>query len=272
MTASTDQVASPQPKARRARWRRASDGIFYTFFALPVALSAVYYTTQDHPASFREANWSGANLLPPAASDPEARVIVFSARNGQWRSIFAVHTWIVVKPQNGPYTRYDVTGFGMPIRVNGFVPDSHWFSYVPEIISDVRGPLAAEAIPKIVAAVHDYPYAHAGDYRIWPGPNSNTFTATVLRAVPELQIAMPPTAIGKDFRADGSIAGWTPSHTGFEIEIFGLLGMKLGWVEGFEFNLFTLTAGLDFRHPALKLPGIGAIDAQVIGIALAHLR
>jgi hypothetical protein len=35
---------------------------------------------------------------------------------------------------------------------------------------------------------------------MWPGPNSNTFTAAVLRAVPELAILLPPNAIGKDFR------------------------------------------------------------------------
>ena len=38
-----------------------------------------------------------------------------------------------------------------------------------------------------------------------------------------------------------------------------MLGLKVGWVEGIEFNLFTLVAGLDIRRPAVKLPGIGRI-------------
>ena len=42
-----------------------------------------------------------------------------------------------------------------------------------------------------------YPYADS--YRVWPGPNSNTFTAFVLREVPELRVDLPPTAIGKDY-------------------------------------------------------------------------
>ena len=68
------------------------------------------------------------------------------------------------------------------------------------MIADVRGPAAAAAIPTIEAAIAAYPHRGPGDYRVWPGPNSNTFVATVLRAVPELAIALPPDAVGKDFR------------------------------------------------------------------------
>jgi hypothetical protein len=185
--------------------------------------------------------------------------MVFSARTGRWRSIFAVHSWIVVKPRNGEYTRYEVTGFGEPLRVNRIAPDAYWFSHYPEIVGDIRGDLAEKAIPKIQDAVHQYAYAKHGDYRIWPGPNSNTFVATVLRAVPELAVALPPTAIGKDFRADYSPVGLTPSRTGVEATLFGLLGIKAGWVEGIEINVLTLVAGLDLRHPAIKLPGLGRI-------------
>ena len=65
----------------------------------------------------------------------------------------------------------------------------------------MRGDAAAQAlIPKIEAAIKEYSYANAGDYRIWPGPNSNTFVATVLRAIPELGAALPPNAVGRDFR------------------------------------------------------------------------
>ena len=42
--------------------------------------------------------------------------------------------------------------------------------------------------------------AQAGDYRIWPGPNSNSFTAAILRAVPELGVSLPANAIGRDYR------------------------------------------------------------------------
>lgn len=232
-------------------------------FLLPVGVRAAIHYAGEHPRSWRDANWSSADLLTPAAADPQARVLVFSGRTGGWKSIFAVHSWIVVKPENAQsYTRYDLTGFGQPVHVNGWAADARWFGHAPHIVADIRGPAAAAAIPKIQAAIARYPHANPGDYRLWPGPNSNTFVATVLRAVPELAIAMLPEAIGKDFRADGTIFGLTESETGVEASLWGLLGVKLGWVEGIEVNLFTLVAGLDLRHPAVKLPGFGRIGIE----------
>ena len=146
--------------------------------------------------------------------------------------------------------------------MNGWAADARWFGYTPRIVADITGEMASAAIPKIEAAVARYPYAKTGDYRLWPGPNSNTFVANVLRAVPELAIAMPPEAIGKDFRIDGSLFGLTESRTGIEASLWGLLGLKLGWVEGIELNLLTLVAGLDLRNPAVKLPGFGRIGIE----------
>lgn len=269
---------TPDAPPKRRRWRsprhlgRIWNLIFLFLFVFPVAWSAATYALTDHPRSFREANWSSTGLLPPAASDPDARVVIFAARNGTWRSIFATHTWIVVKPRNGPYTRYEVTGFGRPLHTNSLPPDSYWFSNRPEIVADVRGAQAEPRVAKIIAAVESYGYLRNGDYRIWPGPNSNTFVATVMRAVPELQATLPPSAIGKDFRADGSVFGLTTSRTGVEFEIFGLLGVKAGWVEGLEFNLFTLVAGIDVRHPAIKLPGVGRIGFTSAATATAQTR
>jgi len=266
-----DLVSPPLPP-ERSRFRRFLiwNAILLIVFALPVAWSAAQYLSEDHPASFRAANWSSTGYLPSAESDPQARVMIFAARNGTWRSIFADHCWIVIKPRGGRYTRYEVTGFGIPLRTNGAPPDSFWFSNRPQIVADVHGVEAEAIIPKLVKAIENYTWRNAGDYRIWPGPNSNTFVATVMRAAPELQAALPPTAIGKDYRADGSWFGPTPSETGFELEIYGLLGIKAGWVEGIEFNLFTLVAGLDIRHPAIKLPGIGRIGIDPPHLAQAR--
>jgi hypothetical protein len=116
-------------------------------------------------------------------------------------------------------------------------------------------------IPKVKAAIAEYGYNQFGDYRMWPGPNSNTFVATVLRAVPELETTLPPNAVGKDFRAYPYV-GLTDSRTGVEASLFGLLGFKLGWVEGVELNFLGLVAGLDLRHPGIKLPGFGRIGIE----------
>ncbi len=242
-----------------SRRRKLVNLVLLIVFALPIAAQASRYTFDPQPHTWWNSDRSSAGLLPPASQDPAARVLVFAGRDGSWRGIFAVHTWIVIKPQGGDYTRYDVSGFGNPVRRNVMPPDARYFGYVPRIVADISGPQAAAAIPRIEAAIQAYAYSKLGDYRLWPGPNSNTFVATVLRAAPELGIAMPPTAIGKDFRADGSLAGWTVSRTGIEASLWGLLGVKLGWVEGIELNLFTLVAGLDVRHPALKLPALGRI-------------
>ncbi len=245
----------------------------FIVFALPIAARGGLYAIEDHPRSWREANWSSTGMLRPAASDPEARVLVFAARAGGWRSIFAVHTWIVVKPANASaYTRYDVMGFSTPVRVNMHAPDAYWFSGSPQLIADVHGERAAQAIPKIEAAVKSYAYAAYGSYRVWPGPNSNTFTATVLRAAPELEIALPSEAVGRDFRADGAFFGYTASRTGVEMSIYGLLGAKLGWVEGIEVNFMGLVAGLDLRHPALKVPCFGRLGMDVVSIDTANAR
>jgi hypothetical protein len=242
-------------------------------FALPIAARGGLYAVEGHPRSWREANWSSTHMLPPAASDREARVLVFAARAGGWKSVFAVHTWVVVKPANGTaYTRYDVMGFGQPIRVNLHDPDAYWYSDRPRLVADVRGERAASAIPKIEAAVKRYPYATWGSYRVWPGPNSNTFTATLLRAAPELEVAMPSEAVGRDFRADGAFVGLTGSHTGVELGVYGLLGAKLGWVEGVEVNFMGLVAGLDVRHPALKIPGFGRLGLDEVAVETASAQ
>jgi hypothetical protein len=79
-----------------------------------------------------------------------------------------------------------------------------------------------------------------------------------LRAVPELRAALPSNAIGRDFR-DGPYLGRTDSGTGVEASLWGIVGVKLGWVEGMEVNFFGLVAGLDIRRPGIKVPGFGRI-------------
>jgi hypothetical protein len=237
-------------------------------FLVPLAAHAVIHALEEHPANFRAANWGSVGMLPDAAADPEARLLVLTGRTGRWKGIFAVHSWVVYKAAGATnWTRYDVVGWGNPVRQNGWAPDGRWYGDVPRVIVDVKGAAAQALIPAVQRAIADYPYRHPGDYRMWPGPNSNTFTAAVLRAVPELAILLPPNAIGKDFR-DGIYGGLTDSGTGLELSLFGILGLKLGWVEGVELNIVGLVAGLDLRHPAVKLPGFGRIGIDN-GTALA---
>jgi hypothetical protein len=249
----------PSSKPMRPRFNTIVLTAFFLLLVLPIAARATFHALEDRPRSWGMADWSSIGSLPPAARHPEARILVMSARTGRWKGIFATHSWIVIKRANATaWSRYDVVGWGSPVRTNGWAPDGRWFSNSPEAIVDVHGAAAEALIQRIEAAIKAYGYAKMGDYRVWPGPNSNTFVATVLRAVPELAVTLPPTAVGKDFR-DGPFLGLTDSRTGVEANLWGLLGLKLGWVEGIELNVLTLVAGLDLRQPALKLPGLGRL-------------
>jgi hypothetical protein len=243
--------------------------IFLLFFA-PLLARAALYAAGDAPRSYRDADWSSTGALPPARQFEPARVVVFTGTTGAWKGVFSVHSWIVFKAKGAKaWTRYDVVGWGRPLRTNGWPADGRWYGNIPVPIADVSGPEAETIIPKIETAVRDYTYGQAGDYRIWPGPNSNSFVAAVLRAVPELGTQLPPNAVGRDFRP-GFYAGRSDSGTGVEVNLFGLAGLKLGWAEGVEVNLLGLVAGLDVRHPALKLPGFGRIGVSApIGSAVA---
>ncbi|MBI3064585.1 MAG: DUF3750 domain-containing protein, partial [Deltaproteobacteria bacterium] len=127
----------------------------------------------------------------------------------------------------------------------------------PALIAELRGKAAARAIPKIIEAVGTYPYPN--EYNVWPGPNSNTFTAHVGRQVPELQMDLPVTAIGKDYPTNGSVIDRAPSGTGYQLSLFGLLGVTLAREEGIELNLLGMNFGIDFYKPALKLPFVGRL-------------
>jgi hypothetical protein len=65
-------------------------------------------------------------------------------------------------------------------------PATYWFGDRPEKLVDLRGDGVDTIIERVEAAVAAYP--HPSTYRMWPGPNSNTFTAWVGQRVPELHL------------------------------------------------------------------------------------
>ena len=176
---------------------------FVLVFIAPVALSAVLYLSQNK-GDWRLADRSSTGLLPSAPGHADVVVRIFSARTVSWRGIVATHSWIVIKDQGArTYQRFDYTAWGQPIWVDRFVPDGRWFGSVPEIVFAADGAAAERMIPRIRDTICSYRYANAGDYTAWPGPNSNTFVAAVMSAIPEMRASLPATAIGKDFPFDG---------------------------------------------------------------------
>jgi Protein of unknown function (DUF3750) len=240
---------------------------FLALFAAPIAVSATLYAFSERAENWMSADRSSAGLLPQAAAKPEATVRIFAARTVRWRGIFAVHSWIVFKEKGAAsYTRYDYTAWGSPIRVNGFAADGRWFGEVPDTVFAADSVAAEKLIPKIKAAIAAYQYRNYGDYRAWPGPNSNTFVAAIIDAVPEMQTALPPTAVGKDFPYDRNWLASTPSGTGFRATLGGYLTLTIGWIEGIEFSLLGGVVGLDIRRPAIKLPGLGRIGMSTFSV------
>ena len=228
--------------------------------AAPVAAGAVWYGSKDGPRSWNEAEWHSTGTAPDPAFTPEALVRVYYAKTGRWKSIFAVHSWIAFKPKNAQsWTRFEVVGWGRPVRQNNYPVDGLWYSNPPQVAFELRGDEATAAIPKIQRAVANYPHTSYGSYEIWPGPNSNTFVAHVVRRVPELQVELPAKAIGKDYLGPGFQLAPTPSNTGWQISLGGFLGAALGLEEGLELHLLGTTIGIDPMDLAIKLPSIGRI-------------
>jgi hypothetical protein len=118
----------------------------------------------------------------------------------------------------------------------------------------IRGEWRGEAARRIIDVLQrplDYPYVD--DYRIWPGPNSNTYSTWVLERA-GVPLDLDPRMAGKDWRGlFGTGVGLASARTGVRADVLGL-GVALGLREGVEVHLFGATLGLDLWPPALKTP------------------
>lgn len=238
--------------------------VMLTFLLAALIVGAVIASQSFSLADdWRTARRDSAGIAPDPKQVKEAVVQVYGARAYNWRGFFGVHTWIATKPENAAaFQIYEVTGWrvrhGHPsVSISNRPADGYWFGSKPEIISDLRGEGVDEIIRRIDQAARSYPYMDS--YQVWPGPNSNTFTAYVGRAVPELKLDLPPTAIGKDYIPGGRFVSETPSGSGYQLSLFGLAGLLVGKEEGLEINLLGLTFGVDPIDPAVKLPFAGRI-------------
>jgi hypothetical protein len=241
--------------------RRVMIGLLIGLVMAPVLWTAgmVYANPFRH---WSEARWDSAGLAPDPATTQEPVVQVYAARTWGWKGVFAVHTWLIMKRADAArYDRYEVVGWGVQsgapaIRKDMRAIDGYWAGNRPQIVAERRGPEVEALIDRIEAAIGTYPYPN--QYRSWPGPNSNTFTAHIGRSVPELGLELAPTAVGKDYLGKGVFAT-TPSGTGYQLSLYGLLGLSVGRDEGLELNLLGLILGLDPLDVAIKLPGVGRI-------------
>lgn len=171
-------------------------------------LAALLFTTMLILTSCSGGDWrtasrKSAGIAPNPAETREAVLQVYGADAWGWRGWFAIHTWIAAKKTGEKaYTVYDVVGWRenhnkQVLRIGEDVPDRYWYGAKPKILADWRGKGVDELIEKVDEAARAYPWKNS--YKVFPGPNSNTFTGWVARRVPELDLALPLSAIGSSY-------------------------------------------------------------------------
>ncbi len=239
-------------------------GIIFLFYLLPAGcMFAQHSVTQQHQ-SWWELRRDSSEQAPVAEDTDQAVIQVYAARAARWKGSFGVHTWIATKRSDeAHYTRMEVIGYSVAwgrdaVRIRRGSPDGYWFGNRPTLLRDIRGHDAVDAlIDRLHSTAESYPYND--EYHVWPGPNSNTFTAYLARAVPELQLELPSTAIGKDYLPWHQFVSTSPSGLGGQISLKGYASVLVGAEEGLEINLLGLTAGIDLWPPAIKMPAVGRI-------------
>ncbi len=242
--------------------------IRFVFLFLITSISIVILTNILFGPDWKTADRTSVGIAPDPAIESEAVIQVYAARAFSWRNLFAVHTWIATKDKDAKhYNVYQVVGWrkwrGLTVVVQEQdIPDRSWFGNSPIILREIKGTKAAVIISSIEDAVSSYPFPDT--YHMWPGPNSNTFTAHIGRSVPELQLDLPPTAIGKDFMTRNNFFDTSPSGNGIQFSLFGLFGGLISTVEGIEINILSLNFGLGITPQTicplkLRLPLFGII-------------
>ena len=198
-----------------------------------------------------------------------------------WYRGFAHHSWIDVR--QGAESNWLRIEVWRGVAIQGISSqeahaDVRWDHEV-EVLQTMRGPAAERAaaiLLELAENTTDYGQLEltrdadggfhgkmgpsAGrDYRAWPGPNSNTFIATLIEETPGLHAELHHNAVGKDY-PNGLRAGWTSSGLGVELDT-PLLGVGLGLRQGVELHLLGLTVGIGLWPPAIKLPFLPRIGA-----------
>lgn len=152
---------------------------------------------------WRNASRASAGIAPDPGAQHQAVLLVYGAPAWGWRGWFAIHTWIAAKPSNSSsYMVYEVVGWrqrrGLPVvRIERDLPDRYWYGERPRLIKEYVGEGVDQLIVAVDRAARRYPWPN--EYRAFPGPNSNTFTAWIAGQVPELQLELPFSAIGSGY-------------------------------------------------------------------------
>lgn len=220
------------------------------------------YENEDWQSASRES----ANIATPAKDMHKAVFQIYSARAFSWRKYFGVHTWIAWKStKDSNYTIAQVTSWhldytGSSVNVQQDIPDRYWYGEKPVLLYEVFDNKAEQLIVKTKELIDEYPFKST--YKVWPGPNSNSFISYIIRKLGVIKTELPPEAIGKDFLGNNFYVTKSLNGSGLQISAWGLIGITLGSAEGIELNILGLCFGIDIFNPAIKLPFWGRIGAE----------
>jgi len=170
---------------------------------LIVVITVLFLVGCSSHADWHTASRESAGIAPDPAVTNEAVLQVYGADAWSWRGWFAIHTWIAAKRTGETgYTVYDVIGWrgsngSQVLGIVQDIPDRYWYGEKPRLLKTHRGVGVDELIDAVDKAARAYPWK--ATYKVFPGPNSNTFTAWIGKQVPELKLNLPLSAIGSGY-------------------------------------------------------------------------
>jgi len=179
----------------------------YLIFVSAAVLVGLIFFNAVTSEDWRTASRESAGIAPDPLTTKEAVLHIYGANAWGWRGWFAIHTWIAAKRTGETaYTVYDVVGWrgrsGQPVmRIYKDVPDRYWYGEKPRVLKARMGKGVDELIHAVNKAAKAYPWKKT--YKAFPGPNSNTFTAWIVKQVPELELNLPFSAIGSGYLDKG---------------------------------------------------------------------
>lgn len=201
--------------------------------------------------------------LPPKAPHLFVVKTVKLAPNTPTVTHFAEHTFfdLAQTSETGRTTwrRLEVNG-GPPrffsISEREALADKRWTRHVA-ILGVLDGCDARNAQRDAIEAAREYASWDSG-YTAWPGPNSNTFGAWIIRET-GMWVELDHNAVGANHA--GFSVNRTTAGPGVQLDT-PVLGLQIGLVEGIEVHLLQLEFGVGLFHPAIKLPVLPRLGVQ----------